>query len=73
VLKEIASSGNFLKIKTMLKFFTKLLILFIFIYLCIWIYNHINAWAGIGVFIVGILLAANNLDKILNKKDNEKN
>ena len=56
----------------MLKFFTKILILFIFIYLCIWIYNHINAWAGIGVFIIGILLAANKIDN-LNKKNNEKN
>lgn len=33
----------------------------LWIYASIWSFNHINAWAGIGLFILGIYISANKI------------
>lgn len=46
------------------------LLVAIFLFATIWIFNHINAWVAIGIFIVGIYIAAINIFK--NDKKTEK-
>jgi hypothetical protein len=38
--------------------FLKVLVVFSFIFSSIWIFNHINAWVGIGVFVLGLYISA---------------
>lgn len=39
---------------------------FIYLYVTIWTFNHIDAWVGIGIFVLGIYISAKKLFK--NKK-----
>jgi|LakMenEpi03Aug12_release.lakeMendotaPanAssembly.Ray.scaffolds.fasta_scaffold4375363_2 hypothetical protein len=37
----------------------------------VWVFNHINAWAGIGLVVVGLVISANQINKKIKqiKKD----
>lgn len=39
------------------------LLVAIFLFVTIWTFNHINPWVAIGIFIVGIYIAAKNIFK----------
>ena len=40
-----------------------MLLLFGWIFATFWIFNHIDAWAGIGFGVVGLIIAANQINK----------
>jgi hypothetical protein len=43
------------------------LLLFGWVFATFWIFNHVDAWAGIGFGVVGLIIAANQINKKLNK------
>lgn len=45
-------------------FFLKIVLAVIYLYMTIWIFNHVNAWVGIGVFVLGLYISAKLLFKI---------
>lgn len=50
-----------------LNYAIKVIIVLAYIYGCIWLFNHINAWLGIGAF-VGLLIYLGN--QLFNKIKN---
>jgi len=42
----------------------------VYLYGCIWLFNHINVWLGIAAFIGGLIFIGNTIfNKINSKKD----
>lgn len=56
----------------MRKIFFYALLAFGIIYASTWIFNHINAWAGIALFVVSLGISAEKIYKHFNKNE-EKN
>jgi hypothetical protein len=52
------------------KFFLTSMIVVLWIFASIWCFNHIDAWIGIGVFILGMYISAKQIFKII--KNTEK-
>lgn len=48
------------------KLFGTVLAVLIYLYSTVWIFNHIDAWVGIGVFVLGLFISAKLIFK--NKK-----
>jgi hypothetical protein len=42
-----------------------LLLLFGWLFVTFWIFNHVDAWAGIGFGVVGLTITANKISKKL--------
>jgi hypothetical protein len=40
------------------KFFLRIVSVPIYLYVTVWTFNHINAWVGIGVFVLGLYISA---------------
>ena len=51
---------------TINKFFMIVLAVFLYLFITIWTFNHIDAWVGIGVFVLGLFISAKLIFK--NKK-----
>jgi hypothetical protein len=45
------------------KIFLIFIIIIVWIFASIWCFNHINAWIGIGVFILGTYISIKQLEK----------
>jgi hypothetical protein len=43
------------------------LLLLGWLFVTFWVFNHIDAWAGIGFGVVGLIISANQINKKLNK------
>ena len=46
------------KIMTINKLFLTVLAVFMYLFISVWTFNHIDAWVGIGVFVLGLFISA---------------
>jgi hypothetical protein len=53
---------------TINKFFLVLVAVCLYIYVTSWVFNHMNAWVGIGIFVLGIYISSKQVTKHLNEK-----
>jgi hypothetical protein len=51
---------------TINKLFIIILSVLFYVFVTIWTFNHIDAWVGIGIFVLGLFISAKQLFK--NKK-----
>jgi len=51
--------------KKMEKVFKVVIVSFLYLYGTVWIFNHVDAWVGIGVFVLGLYISAKLLIKKL--------
>lgn len=56
-----------------MKYYYSIIGLAIALFICSWIFNHVNAWAAIGTFLIMAGILINYLINLLNKKQDEKN
>lgn len=54
--------------KIMKQILTYLLVVLVWIYVAAWLFNHINAWIGIGTIILGLFIILHKLDKDFKKQ-----
>lgn len=47
-----------------------LILILVFFYGTFWVFNHLNAWLGIFLFIFGVIFLIDRLFKLLNNSNN---
>jgi hypothetical protein len=71
--KTIFAEGNFkitiTKIVMINKIFSTFIIVALWLFASVWCFNHVDAWIGIGVFILGVYISVKQLEKPSKNKE----
>jgi ABC-type iron transport system FetAB permease component len=51
-----------------MKYVIYVLLTLVYFYFCTWVFNHGQAWIGIGLAVAGIIFAAYNAEKLIKKQ-----
>lgn len=51
-----------------LKYSIIFITILVYLYGSIWLFNHVNAWLGIGIFLLGVISLGNKIFNNINSK-----